>query len=84
MRYLGHPIFNDATYGGAQIVKGQRFSKYKAFVANCFQIMPRQALHAYSLGFTHPVTQKRMYFETPFPADFQQVLDKWEHYVRRT
>ena len=82
MQYLGHPIFNDAAYGGDQIVKGQRFSKYKAFVANCFRLMPRQALHAHSLGFIHPVTQQQMYFEAPLPTDFQQVLDKWERYVQ--
>ena len=84
MRYLGHPIFNDATYGGDQLVKGQRFSKYKAFVQNCFQLMSRQALHAQSLGFIHPTTQAKMHFEVPLPEDFQQVLDKWEHYVQWT
>ena len=81
MRYLGHPIFNDATYGGDQIVQGQQFSKYKAFVANCFKLLPRQALHAHSLGFVHPITQQEMYFEMPLPVDFQQVLHKWERYV---
>lgn len=84
MKYLGHPIFNDATYGGDQILKGQRFSKYKAFVANCFKLMPRQALHAYSLGFVHPITQDSVYFEASFPPDFQQVLKKWEQYVQWT
>jgi len=82
MRYLGHPIFNDATYGGDQIVYGQRFSKYKAFVDNCFRLMPRQALHAQSLGFVHPVTQQFVHFEAPLPDDFQQVLAKWERYVQ--
>lgn len=81
MRYLGHPIFNDATYGGDQIVKGQRFAKYKAFVENCFKIMPRQALHAQSLGFVHPTTRQLVHFETPLPTDFQQVLDKWERFI---
>ncbi|MEL6539532.1 MAG: RluA family pseudouridine synthase [Bacteroidota bacterium] len=81
MKHLGHPIFNDAAYGGDQIVKGQRFSKYKAFVENCFRIMPRQALHAQSLGFVHPTTQQSVHFETPLPLDFQQVLDKWERYI---
>jgi 23S rRNA pseudouridine1911/1915/1917 synthase len=84
MKYLGHPIFNDATYGGDQILKGQRFSKYKAFVQNCFQLMPRQALHAQSLGFVHPTTQQVRHFEAPLPKDFQQVLDKWERYVQWT
>ena len=84
MQYLGHPIFNDTAYGGDQILKGQRFAKYKAFVKNCFQLMPRQALHAQSLGFVHPTTQQPMYFETPLPPDFQQILDKWEQYVQWT
>ena len=84
MQHLGHPIFNDATYGGNHIVKGQRFAKYKAFVENCFRLMPRQALHAQSLGFVHPTTRRPMSFEVPLPADFQQVLDKWTHYVQWT
>lgn len=84
MKHLGHPIFNDAAYGGNQILRGQRFSKYKAFVENCFKLMPRQALHAYSLGFVHPTTQHPMRFEAPLPTDFQQVLKKWEQYVQWT
>lgn len=82
MQYLGHPIFNDATYGGDQIRKGQRFSKYKTFIENCFKLMPHQALHASSLGFVHPVTQQYMQFETPLPSAFQQVLNKWKRYVQ--
>jgi len=81
MRYIGHPIFGDVSYGGQQIVKGDPFSKYKAFVENCFQIMPRQALHAYSLGFMHPKCQEKMYFEVPFPIDFQTVLERWKKYA---
>jgi 23S rRNA pseudouridine1911/1915/1917 synthase len=81
MKHIGHPIFADATYGGYQIVKGEQFSKYKTFVENCFQIMPRQALHAYSLGFTHPITQENLYFEAPLPTDFQTVLNRWTKYV---
>lgn len=84
MQHIGHPIFNDATYGGDQILRGQRFSKYKAFVENCFHLMPRQALHAQSLGFIHPTTQQPVYFEVPLPEDFQQVLAKWERYVQWT
>ena len=84
MQYLGHPIFNDAMYGGSRILKGQRFSKYKSFVENCFKLMPRQALHAKSLGFFHPDHQRYMSFEVPLPLDFQQVLDKWEQYVKWT
>jgi 23S rRNA pseudouridine1911/1915/1917 synthase len=82
MKYLGHPIFSDETYGGRRLVKGQQFPKYKAFVENCFQLMPRQALHAYSLGFIHPITQKYIYFEAALPVDFKAVLEKWENYVK--
>lgn len=81
MRYLGHPLFNDAMYGGDKIRKGTQFSKYKTFVQNCFDLMPRQALHAQSLGFIHPITKEKLYFEVPLPADFQSVLEKWESYV---
>ena len=82
MKYLGHPLFNDATYGGDKILKGTVFSKYKSFVQNCFKIMPRQALHAQSLGFIHPATGKAMDFHSPLPPDFQQVIEKWENYVQ--
>ncbi len=82
MKYLGHPLFNDATYGGDRIVKGTKFSKYKSFVENCFKLMPRQALHAKSLGFVHPATQKFVQFDSELPEDFTAVLDKWEHYVQ--
>lgn len=81
MKYAGHPLFNDAAYGGDKIWKGTQFSKYKAFVQNCFNIIPRQALHAKSLGFVHPATGERMYFETPLPADMSEVIVKWEEYV---
>lgn len=81
MQHIGHPIFGDTTYGGKQLVKGQAFTQYKAFVESCWEIMPRQALHAYSLGFTHPVTQESLFFEAPLPADFQMVLDKWTKYA---
>jgi 23S rRNA pseudouridine1911/1915/1917 synthase len=79
---LGHPLFGDATYGGDKVLKGTQFSKYKSFVENCFRIMPRQALHAKSLGFLHPVTKKQLYFESDLPEDFQQVIEKWENYVQ--
>lgn len=82
LQHLGHPIFNDAAYGGNEILRGQRFSKYKAFVENCFRLMPRQALHAQSLGFVHPTTQQPVHFEIPLPTDFRQVLTKWERYVK--
>jgi 23S rRNA pseudouridine1911/1915/1917 synthase len=82
MKYLGHPLFNDGTYGGAQVVKGTKFSKYKSFVENCFKLMPRQALHAKSLGFIHPVTRVSLQFDSELPDDFRAVLDKWRHYVQ--
>ncbi len=82
MKYLGHPLFNDATYGGDKILKGTPFSKYKSFVDNCFKIMPRQALHAKSLGFIHPETNKPVYFESELPEDFKNLLSKWENYIQ--
>nr|WKN39285.1 RluA family pseudouridine synthase [Tunicatimonas sp. TK19036] len=82
MKYLGHPLFNDEIYGGSEIRKGTKFSKYKQFVENCFKLMPRQALHAKSLGFKHPITQEELFFDSELPEDFQAVLDKWEHYVK--
>ena len=81
MKYLGHPIFNDATYGGDRIVKGTTFTKYKQFVDNCFKIIPRQALHAKSLGFIHPSTKEFVQFDSELPNDFKEVIEKWEHYV---
>ena len=81
MKHIGHTLFNDDRYGGDRILKGTVYSKYKQFVENCFHILPRQALHARSLGFIHPTTQKAMYFETKLPDDFQAVLDKWRGYV---
>lgn len=82
MRHLGHPLFNDATYGGDRILKGSPFNRYKAFVENCFQLCPRQALHARSLGFEHPVTGQKMYFESPLPADIEALIAKWRHYIQ--
>ncbi len=82
LTYIGHPLFNDEKYGGDKILKGTTFSKYKQFVQNCKQIIPRQALHAKSLGFVHPVTRKEMYFETPLPTDMSEVIEKWRHYAR--
>ncbi len=82
MKHLGHPLFNDATYGGDKIIKGTKFSKYKSFVENCFKIIPRQALHAKSLGFVHPDSQKWMQFDSGLPDDLSQVLEKWRHYVQ--
>lgn len=82
MKYKGHPIFSDDRYGGDRIVKGTVFSKYRQFVQNCFKIMPRQALHAKSLGFVHPSTGEKMHFESDLPDDFQAALDKWRAYVK--
>ncbi|MEQ8927893.1 MAG: RluA family pseudouridine synthase [Fulvivirga sp.] len=82
MKHIGHPLFNDATYGGDKLLKGTQFSKYKSFVDNCFKIIPRQALHAKSLGFIHPVTKKMMQFDSDLPQDFVAVIEKWEHYVQ--
>ena len=82
MKHIGHPLFNDAAYGGDQILKGTTFSKYKQFVDNCFALMPRQALHALVLGFEHPTTHKQMHFESPFPADMKAVIEKWRNYLQ--
>lgn len=82
MKYIGHPIFNDATYGGNEAMKGTVFSKYKQFVDNCFKIIPRQALHAKTLGFIHPAKNEFMQFDSELPADFKEVIEKWEHYVK--
>jgi 23S rRNA pseudouridine1911/1915/1917 synthase len=80
MRYAGHPIFNDETYGGDRILKGTTFSKYKQFVENCFKLLPRQALHAKSLGFQHPTTGKNIHFDSNLPPDMEALLQKWRAY----
>lgn len=82
MKYIGHPLFNDAMYGGNEALKGTIFSKYKQFVDNCFKIIPRQALHAKTLGFIHPATKKFIQFDSELPADFKEVMEKWENYVK--
>ena len=82
MKYIGHPLFNDDFYGGDKIVKGTIFSKYKQFVDNCFQICPRQALHAKTLGFVHPSTEKELHFDTELPDDMRLVIEKWRGYVK--
>lgn len=81
MKYLGHPLFADERYGGMQILRGTSSGTYKRFVENCFELLPRQALHAKSLGFTHPITSEDMFFDSELPADMQQVLEKWENYI---
>ena len=80
MRHIGHPLFNDARYGGDQILKGTTFSKYRQFIANCFATCPRQALHAKTLGFVHPRTGQQMDFDTEIPADMSELLEKWRAY----
>lgn len=81
MKHIGHPLFNDATYGGDQILKGTTFTKYRQFIQNCFQILPRQALHAKTLGFIHPSTGKMMLFDSELPDDIMQVIEKWRTYI---
>ncbi len=80
-RLIGHPLFNDSTYGGDSIVKGTVYAKYKQFVDNCFKILPRHALHARELGFIHPVTGQEMFFTSELPADFKEVIEKWRRYT---
>lgn len=82
LTYTGHPLFNDQRYGGDKILKGTTFSRYRQFVHNCREICPRQALHAKTLGFTHPGSGKEMLFETPLPADMLELIEKWRHYAR--
>lgn len=84
MKYLGHPVFNDARYGGDQILKGQNFSKYKQFIQNCFSICPRQVLHAKTLGFVHPTTSKELLFDSELPDDIQGLIEKWRSYVTQS
>lgn len=84
MRWIGHPLFNDTTYGGGEIVKGTVFTKYKQFVQNCFKMIPRQALHAKTLGFIHPITKEKIFVDSELPEDFAAVVDKWKHYIDHT
>jgi 23S rRNA pseudouridine1911/1915/1917 synthase len=79
--HIRHPLFNDEEYGGDQIIKGTTFTKYQQFIKNCFKILPRQALHAKSLAFDHPVTGKRLSFDSEIPDDMVQVIDKWRKYT---
>ena len=80
MKHIGHTLFNDERYGGNMILKGTTFTKYKQFVDNCFKLLPRQALHAKTLGFTHPATGKFMEFDSELPVDFKSCIEKWENY----
>ncbi len=79
-KHLGHPLFNDARYGGERILKGTTYTKYKQFVDNCFKILPRQALHAKTLGFMHPTSKKYLSFDSELPEDMQKCIEKWRNY----
>lgn len=82
MKHIGHPLFNDARYGGDLILKGTTFTKYKQFIDNCFKILPRQALHAKTLGFVHPTTGAMMRFDTELPDDMKELIEKWRGYSK--
>lgn len=81
LKYIGHPLFNDSSYGGDEILKGTTFTKYKQFIQNCFKMMPRHALHAKSLGFIHPSTGEQVSFDSELPEDMLSVVEKWRHYT---
>jgi 23S rRNA pseudouridine1911/1915/1917 synthase len=81
MKHIGHPLFNDQVYGGDKILRGTTFSKYKQFVQNCFKLLPRQALHAKTLRFEHPLTGESMMFDSELPEDMATVIEKWENYI---
>lgn len=80
MKYIGHPLLADARYGGDEILRGERTSKYKQFVDNCFSICPRQALHARTLGFIHPTTGEELFFESQIPVDMKSMIERWRSY----
>jgi len=82
MKYLGHTLFNDARYGGDKILKGTTFTKYKQFVENCFKVLPRQALHAKTLGFVHPITGETLRFNSEIPEDMASCIEKWSNYSK--
>lgn len=81
LRYIGHPLFNDALYGGNVVLKGTTFSKYRQFVDNCFMEIPRHCLHAKMIGFVHPSTGENMLFDSELPDDMKNVLDRWRRYI---
>lgn len=81
MKYIGHPLFNDERYGGNSILKGTTFNKYKQFVQNCFDTCPRQALHAQTLGFIHPISKEKLFFTSDIPEDMKDLLEKWRNYT---
>ena len=81
MASIGHPLFGDERYGGREIRQGTIYAKYRQFIQNCFQICPRQALHAKTLGFVHPRTGQTIRFDSPLPADMSALLDRWRTYA---
>ena len=81
-KHIRHPLFNDKDYGGDEILKGTTFAKYRQFVQNCFDTCPRQALHAKTLGFDHPLTGERLSFDSPLPDDMRRLIEKWRAYVQ--
>lgn len=82
LKYIGHTLFNDNEYGGDEILKGTTFAKYKQFVNNCFELLPRIGLHAKSLGFTHPSTGEWIFFDSELPDDMQKAIEKWRSYSK--
>ncbi len=82
LKYLGHPVFGDVEYGGNEILRGTRYTKYKQFIQNCFKLMPAQALHAETLEINHPQTGERLKFTADLPENFKQLLEKWEQYIQ--
>lgn len=81
-RHIGHPLFNDERYDGHIPIRGQNLPKYRQFIQNVFEILPRHALHAHTLGFIHPTTKKEMFFESPMPADMDAAVKKWRNYLQ--
>lgn len=82
MKHIGHPLFCDERYGGMEILRGERTGSYRQFVQNCFKLCPRQALHAKTLGFVHPITKEQMDFDSEWPEDFAALIDKWRKYIK--
>ena len=82
LKFIGHTLFNDERYGGEKILKGTSFTKYRQFVDNCFKLLPRQALHAKTLGFIHPETGQKMLYDSPIPDDFNSAIEKWRQYAQ--
>ena len=82
MNHIGHPLFNDTRYGGSEIRKGTIYAKYRQFIENCFELCPRQALHAKTLGFVHPRTGEMIRFDSPLPDDMTSMIEKWRAYVK--